>query len=440
MKRTFVVSGFVVCIVLSIAAFLQASGIVPAIVPALSPSTSRRGTTTAASGAGIFQLAANATAGSAGAAICDDGNGNTTTSSCLVNSVTSTSPVTVNTNTTSDQQLMELSLSAGYLNTSGQPFKFFGAGVYTTQSGQTPTLTFKVKLCTVSGCGSGTVVTLASYTSGATTASASNMPWNLSITGTTVTTGASGNLEVHGFNGVTLGTTAGAAGATYNDTNTAASSTINLTSALFVDFTITFSTNAATANTCTQREGVVSPGGAAAGGGGSGALTQISKVVTAGSATTVTFNAISGTYTDLLLTYTARTSAAANTEGLRIEVNSDTTSGDYSSQYLLTQLTTITGATVAGSSAGAFVANIAGTTSDANFASAGSISIQSYAATTFYKRMNTFSANAATTVDDGLLSVSASWKSTSAITSLIVSLDSSSAFINGSTFTLYGYQ
>lgn len=175
------------------------------------------------------------------------------------NSVTNVTPVTVNTNSTSDQQLMELSLGAGYFNSSKQPFLFDGAGVYTTQTAQTPTLTLKVKLCTVSGCGSGTVVTLISIVSTATIAAVTNNNWNLSVLGYTATTGTTGNLEIHGPLAVDLGALTTTADSLFVDTNTAVSSNIDLTAALFVDFTIAFSTNAVTANTFTQRSGGVMP-------------------------------------------------------------------------------------------------------------------------------------------------------------------------------------
>jgi len=216
------------------------------------------------------------------------------------NSVTSTTPVTVNTNTTSDQQLMELSLGAGYFNSSKQPFLFDGAGVYSTQAAQTPTITLKIKLCTVSGCGSGTVVTLISIVSTATVAAVTNNNWNLAILGYTATTGATGNLEIHGPLAVDLGALTTTADSIFVDTNTAVSSNIDLTAALFVDFTIAFSTNAATANTFTQRSGGVMPFAATAAPvtsvftqtGAVGNLTG--DVTTSGSvATTIAANAVS---------------------------------------------------------------------------------------------------------------------------------------------------
>lgn len=283
MKRGFVISAVITCVVLSIAAFLQASGIVPAIVPSAVPATSRRGSLTPAAGAGIFQLASSTAAGSVGSVLCDDGTGETTTTGCTLNAVTSTSPVTVNANVITDQQLMELSLPAGYLNSLGRPFGVASEGVYTTQAGQTPTTTFKLKLCTVAGCGSGTVVTLVSITSTVTQASSTNFNWGLNVNMATAATGATGNLEAHGLLNIDLSSSPSAADSVFGDTNTGVSGNIDLTAALFLDTTIAFSTNAATANICQQRLGIIGPGGSTAGGGGS-TVTVVPPFLTVSSA------------------------------------------------------------------------------------------------------------------------------------------------------------
>jgi hypothetical protein len=203
---------------------------------------------------------------------CLDGSGNLTVSGCVPsgssgNAVTSTTPVTVSAAVTSDQQLMELSLTAGYLNTLGTPFVFNGSGLYTTAIAQTPTLTFKVKLCTVSGCGSGTVVTLVALVSTATLAAVTNNPWNLNVTGVTHATGATGTLEIHGPLILDLGIAATTVDSAFLDTNTAVSGTIDLTAALFVDFSVTTSTGNA-GNSITQRSGAIMPQVATSGGGG----------------------------------------------------------------------------------------------------------------------------------------------------------------------------
>lgn len=192
----------------------------------------------------------------------------------------SVTPVTANAAVSTDQQLIELALPAGYLNTLRQPFWFNAAGVYSTAAAQTPTLTFKIKLCTVSGCGSGTVVTMTSIVTTAALASVTNNNWNLNILGATATTGATGNLEAHGLLSVDLGATTTTADSIFNDITTAVSANIDLTAALFVDFTVAEST-ASTTVTITQRLGAVipqsNPAQAVGGGGGATAWSAITN-------------------------------------------------------------------------------------------------------------------------------------------------------------------
>jgi len=171
-------------------------------------------------------------------------------------SVANTTPVTASANTTGAQALMELSLGAGLLNTLNAPVKLHGSGIYSTALGQTPTLTFVVKLCTVSGCGSGTVVTLASIITTATVASITNNGWSINLVAVPNVVGSSGTLLVHGPLTIDLGALTTTADSVFNDVNTAASSTINLTSALFLDFFVTTSTGSAS-NSITQQIGGV---------------------------------------------------------------------------------------------------------------------------------------------------------------------------------------
>lgn len=182
--------------------------------------------------------------------------------------VVNTTAVTASASTTSDQTLQELSLSAGVLNTLNAPFLAHGSGIFTIASLQTPTLTFKVKLCTVSGCGSGTVVTLASMTTAA-TVTATNNPWNLNVEIGTTATGASGTLIVHGPLIIDIGAVTTLAETVYNDTNTTVSSAINLTAALFIDFTV--STSAGNAgNSFTQQLATLEPASAQGAAGSTG--------------------------------------------------------------------------------------------------------------------------------------------------------------------------
>ena len=123
----------------------------------------------------------------------------------------STAAVAITTSGT-EYELAQLSLPAGILNSAARIVRFYAAGNYSTGSGGTGalSLTFKLKLCTVSGCGSGTVLTLATWGgTGNTTASVTNA-WKLDGEVATNTTGSSGNLLTHGMSFVQLGATGGA--------------------------------------------------------------------------------------------------------------------------------------------------------------------------------------------------------------------------------------
>lgn len=187
-------------------------------------------------------------------------------------SIVNTTPVTVSANTAADQTLQELSLTAGFLNTLNQPTLLSGSGIMTIGIAQTPTLTFKLKLCTVSGCGSGTVVTLASIVSAASVA-ATNNAWNLNLLAATTVTGGSGTLLVHGNLAVDIGALTSTPATVYADTNTTSSSAINLAAALFLDFTVATSVGSGT-NSFTQQiaAALPNPSSVTAPGGSNGQL------------------------------------------------------------------------------------------------------------------------------------------------------------------------
>lgn len=178
-----------------------------------------------------------------------NGSGGGGSSTTLV-SLTST---TAAANSTTAQQLQEVAVTAGFFNTANGTFGLDTAGYFTTPTGQTPTVTITHKLCTVSGCGSGTAITLDTYTSGAASVSSTDAPWRSTTTLGTSIAGTSGQLEVHGNLSIGLGTTAAVAASTYGDGNTALASAINLSGALFLDTFVTFSTNGATSNTAVQK-------------------------------------------------------------------------------------------------------------------------------------------------------------------------------------------
>ena len=203
--------------------------------------------------------------GSAGATGATGPTGSISPTSAIAN----TTSVTVNGAVTTDQSLMELTLTSGILNTVNAPFLVHGSGVFTIAVAQTPNLTFKTKLCTVSGCGSGTVVTLTSITTSATVA-ATNNPWNLNVKVATVSSGSSGTLIAHGPLAIDLGALSTVADSVFNDTNTAASSAINLTGTLYLDFTVATSSGNS-GNSITQQIGVLEPASAQGATGAAGA-------------------------------------------------------------------------------------------------------------------------------------------------------------------------
>lgn len=154
--------------------------------------------------------------------------------------------VTVSADLLTDQNLLSFPIPAGALNTVGRTLRVSSAGLYTTQAGQTPVVTVKVKLGSL---------TLLSWASTATSAAATDMPWNFAVDITTAVVGASGTLEVHGNLVFNLGTTPGVASDVIPDTNTAAVGTIDLAAAQTLQITIAFSTQPSTPfNAATQRQ------------------------------------------------------------------------------------------------------------------------------------------------------------------------------------------
>ena len=132
---------------------------------------------------------------------------------------------------TTAQNLISKLLNAGVLNKLNRTLYIQGSLIYTSPGTTTPTITIAV---TLGG------VTLCTITTAAISATASaNMPIQFYFYLTTTATGASGTIESHG--GVSANITANtpaAAIATYLDTNTAASSAVNLNAAQTLNVTI----------------------------------------------------------------------------------------------------------------------------------------------------------------------------------------------------------
>lgn len=170
-------------------------------------------------------------------------------------------PVTVSANSTSAQILQQLALPAGLLNTagnSGGAYTYNGSGIYTAAALQTPTLTWTLNACTVSGCGSGTVRALATIVTSA-VVTATNNSWKMQAVISNTATGSSGTLITHASIATVL--TIGNLATVSNDTNTASSSTIDLTGIVYLQLTVTTSTGNA-GNSITEDHSSLEPASA----------------------------------------------------------------------------------------------------------------------------------------------------------------------------------
>jgi len=160
-------------------------------------------------------------------------------------------PVTVNANVATDQLLQAIPIPSNSLNIVGHTLDIWTAGVYTTTAANTSTVTVKAKLCTVSGCGSGIVITLATFTSTANAGGQTNNAFSAQLFSTTQTGGASSVFEAHG--NLTVDLTAAVASQVFGDANTAVTSAIDTTGPLFLQITAAFSV-ASGSNSFTGRQ------------------------------------------------------------------------------------------------------------------------------------------------------------------------------------------
>jgi hypothetical protein len=185
-------------------------------------------------------------------------NSSTKAVDCNIGSDIADVSATTATNPSAEAQLKELTLLSGQLNSVGRHIRYFATGRYTTASGQTPTIRFRAYLCTVSGCGSGTVVTLADFTTAATTAAITNS-WSIQGDIGTVSSGASGTLEAKFWEQVQLGSATDLTPEVRMAQTNAASSSINLTGVLYLRLTALMSSSNA-ANTVIARMAYITTG------------------------------------------------------------------------------------------------------------------------------------------------------------------------------------
>lgn len=163
---------------------------------------------------------------------------------------------------------------------------------------------------------------------------------------------------------------------------------------------------------------------------------KIAEVVTTGSQSTISFPTIPSTYRDLELAFSGRTTTAAvAVTDLLMQFNGDT-SGNYDSNRW-----SRFGVFVARASTSGIVGQIAAATNATDVALSGTIFIPSYRNTTFQKSYSAVNAGKVGQSADsditGMIQVAGFWRSTSAISSILL-LMSSGNFVDNSVATLYG--
>lgn len=246
MKRSFVVSSVLICIVLSIAVFLRASGIVPAIVPQLVPAGNKQGNSTK------FQLAGTIS-GLTGSTLCTDASGNSTDTGCTGGAVVSALFTNLNdiTATASGTTLSLIDPAGNGSNTiagnyfvTGKTMTIDVGGTYTTTA--TPgTITFRATL-------DGTNI-IASTATLYPSASQTSSGWFAHVSITCRSGGASGVLVGSGH--IAMGD-GGLLNSTVNDAFVGTLGNFNLT----VSHTVTFSLNwGSTGQSITARTLVINP-------------------------------------------------------------------------------------------------------------------------------------------------------------------------------------
>lgn len=183
--------------------------------------------------------------------------------------------------------------------------------------------------------------------------------------------------------------------------------------------------------------GVTGPTGT----GGGGGLTQISQQVLGTAVPTVTFSSIAGTYTNLQLTMIVRSAASAASDNIYVQLNGDS-AGNY--DYVLA-LQTSTATAHAGNTTqtppNTALGQVAGALDPTSYPGILTINFLNYSQTNFFKEVwvagsSSTSASVVPVAQSAMLG----WRSTAAITSILVGLSSGGNFVVGSTFTLYGLQ
>lgn len=197
-------------------------------------------------------------AGAIGCATCGT-NPTTGLLAGAYNCINVTPVTTAGGSVTTDQNMQACTIPAGTLNLVGKTIKIHSAGVYTTAAASSAAMTLEAKLCTISGCATGTVVDLCDITSSTLGAlTISNDTWSLDCTSSTQTAGASSAYERSGMLAIDLVVSNVAPDTVFLDSNATAvtSPVIDSTAQLFLQISGAFSA-ASASNVFTGRSLVV---------------------------------------------------------------------------------------------------------------------------------------------------------------------------------------
>lgn len=151
--------------------------------------------------------------------------------------------------------------------------------------------------------------------------------------------------------------------------------------------------------------------------------------------TSVTLSNIPSTYTDLILvSFVPSVGGGNNSDGYRYELNGDT-GANYSTTVLHNSSPTASASYRETNQSRGRLGGISQTTNDVTVVLT---QFMNYTNTNIYKTAISRSGNSNTNGDTNIFLGTSRWSSTSAITSIKLTLTSNGNFVSGSRFTLYG--
>jgi hypothetical protein len=174
-------------------------------------------------------------------------------------------------------------------------------------------------------------------------------------------------------------------------------------------------------------------------GGAGGGMTRIAQVICAGSPATIAFSAIPQGYSSLRLILTGRdTNTGVGDTNTRLKLNADAVAANYTSHYLLGQGTAVSAANVAATIAGMYCGGIPGTSGNAEALGQIEFIFPLYSNAVFQKLVQIVCVNwhTATPLMNSMV-ITGVWKSAAPITAITLTAGGT-AFVNGTTATLYG--